>query len=139
MENINLDRFIAAQENIYKQALTELRNGNKRSHWIWFIFPQIQGLGRSSTAQFYSIKNKEEAKAYLKDPILGNRLKECCQAILEVEGKSATEILGFLDALKLKSSMTLFDSISDDNSTFRQVLQKYYNGEVDDKTLKLLK
>ncbi|MEM7591823.1 MAG: DUF1810 domain-containing protein [Cyanobacteria bacterium P01_A01_bin.83] len=134
----NLNRFISAQENVYNSALLELKNGSKRSHWMWYIFPQLDGLGRSATARHYGIKSIEEARAYLNHPILGKRLLECANAILNIEGKSALEILGYPDDLKLKSSMTLFDCVASD-TIFVSVLDKYFSGEQDHKTLQLLK
>lgn len=135
--NHNLHRFIDAQSGIYEQAIKELRQGRKTSHWMWYIFPQIQGLGYSPTAKFFAIGSLEEAKEYLNDSILGNRLIECCQAILQLEGKTAEEIFGSVDAMKLKSSMTLF-SLATDNPVFDRVLEMYYDGEKDDLTQQLI-
>lgn len=135
-----LSRFTAAQQGIYENALEELRSGRKRSHWIWFIFPQIAGLGRSSTSIHYSIKSIEEARAYLEHPVLGTRLRECSEAVLAVEGRSASQIFGYPDDLKLQSSMTLFECASDDpHSVFARVLEKYYGGERDLTTIRLAK
>ena len=135
----DLYRYNKAQDKVYDQVLSELRNGKKRTHWMWFIFPQISGLGKSSMAKFYSIKNKEEAVLYLKHPILRQRLEECTNIILECEGKTAAQIFGFPDNKKLKSSMTLFADISSNhNSIFHQVLTKYFNGEHDQVTLDIL-
>ena len=114
----DLERFIHAQEGVYGQAVRELRNGQKESHWMWFIFPQIDGLGSSSTARHYAIKSLEEAKAYLAHPVIGARAKECCEAILAVKGKTASEIFDFPDDLKLKSSMTLFAVAEKGDSIF---------------------
>lgn len=122
----NLTRFLTAQENIYQQVLAELKNGEKRTHWMWFIFPQIEGLGKSSTSRLYAIKSPKEAQAYLNHPILGQRLLECTNIVLSIKGRSALEIFGFPDDMKLKSSMTLFSSISDDDSPFKQVLDKFF-------------
>jgi len=133
----SLNRFIIAQDKIYKQVLYELSNGKKQTHWMWFIFPQIIGLGRSPIAKYYSIKNKEEAILYLKNPILGNRLQECCTLLLNIN-KTASQIFNFPDDLKLQSSMTLFAYISNNNSIFHCVLNKYFNGNMDKKTLDLL-
>jgi uncharacterized protein (DUF1810 family) len=135
----NLTRFLDAQAPIYGQALAELQAGRKRSHWMWFIFPQLAGLGHSSTARFYAIGSKEEAQAYLTHPTLGPRLIECAQALLQHEGKSATQILGTPDDLKLRSSATLFAQLTPANSPSAQILKKYYNNEPDPKTLELLK
>ena len=134
----DLRRFVVAQDNVYQNVLRELQNGKKRSHWMWFIFPQLEGLGRSSTARFYSIKSLEEAQAYLNHPILGNRLLECTNTILSIEGKSALQIFGIPDDLKLKSSMTLFAFISPPNSIFHQALTRFCGGKKDDKTISLL-
>lgn len=130
----NLTRFLTAQESIYQQVLAELKNGKKRSHWMWFIFPQIQGLGKSPTSIFYAIKTKEEAQAYLNHTILGQRLLECTNIVLSIKGRYASEIFGFPDDMKLKYSMTLFSSIYDDNYPFKQVLDKFFQGKKDDKT-----
>ncbi len=130
-----LTRFTKAQEGIYDTALTELKNGHKASHWIWFIFPQIARLGRSSTAQYYAIRNKEEAIEYLNHPILGSRLMECTQAVLAVEGRTLSQIFGYPDDMKFKSSMTLFAAVSDEGSVFEQALEKYCHGERDGRTM----
>ena len=134
----DLNRFVKAQEEVYPRALAELKLGRKRSHWMWFIFPQIDGLGYSSTAKFYAIKSKDEAKTYLDHPLLGKRLMECAEALLKIEGKSATEIFGYPDDLKLRSSMTLFASVSPADSAFSRVLTQYFGGELDQRTLELL-
>jgi len=134
----NLNRFIEAQDNIYEQVLEELSNGKKYRHWMWFIFPQIMGLGRSPTAKLYSIKNKEEAILYLENHILGKRIKECSELLLNIENKTASQIFDFPDNLKLQSSMTLFAYISNKNSVFHCVLDKYFNGNMDQNTLNLL-
>jgi len=133
-----LSRFVVAQEDDYAQALTEIRNAKKRTHWMWYIFPQIDGLGFSSTAKYYAIKNIEEAKAFLTHPILGTRLLECAGAALGVEGRSAREIFGSPDDLKLRSCATLFACVSPPGSVFERLLEKYYGGERDEKTLQLL-
>lgn len=134
----NLERFLKAQEGAYNRALAELHQGQKRSHWMWFIFPQIEGLGQSATTRFYSVKSLDEARAYLDHPILGARLCECAQAVLDVEGRSASDIFGFPDDMKLQSCMTLFASLKDAPEVFGQVLKKYYDGEGDEKTVGLL-
>ncbi len=134
----NLHRFLEAQEHQYKQALEELKQGRKRSHWIWYIFPQWDGLALSSTSKRYSIKSVEEAEAYLNHPILGPRLLECSEAVLGVEGRSAREILGSPDDLKLRSCATLFACFSPADSVFDRILAKYYQSEPDEKTLRLL-
>jgi len=135
----DLNRFVKAQAGVYEQALAELKRGEKRSHWMWFIFPQIEGLGRTSTAQFYAIKSAAEAKAYLKHPELGPRLTECCNALLQLQGLSASEIFGCPDDLKLRSSMTPFASVSEPDSVFTGVLGRYYEATPDHRTLELLK
>ena len=133
----DLSRFLKAQEYDYDQALREIRSGRKRSHWMWYIFPQIQGLGFSSTAQYYAIRDLEEAKEYLAHPVLGARLKEISSALLELEGLSASEIFGYPDDLKLRSSMTLFRLADLDCDIFEKVLEKYYDGKPDDRTVSL--
>ncbi len=133
-----LSRFVRAQDDDYEQALSELRNGRKRTHWIWYIFPQIDGLAFSSTSKRYAIKSVEEARAYLDHPILGPRLLECAGALLRVEGRSATEILGSPDDMKLKSCATLFARLPPAGSVFDRLLEKFYRGEPDGKTLQLL-
>jgi uncharacterized protein (DUF1810 family) len=134
-----LQRFVAAQEGVHEQAHGELRRGRKHNHWMWFVFPQVDGLGSSETARFYAIKSAEEAKAYLQHPTLGPRLAECCEAILAVKGKTAEEILGFPDDLKLRSSMTLFSAISPPDSVFSRVIARYFESCPDQRTLELLK
>jgi uncharacterized protein (DUF1810 family) len=135
---INLSRFVAAQEEDYTQALAEIRRGRKRSHWMWYVFPQFAGLGHSPTSRYYAIKSLEEAKAYLAHPVLGPRLVECAEAVLGVEGRSVMDIFGSPDDLKLRSSVTLFAAASPPGSVFERVLAKYYGGERDDQTLRLL-
>ena len=134
----DLARFTSAQEGVYDRALAEIRNGDKRSHWMWFIFPQIDGLGFSSTAKQYAIKSPDEARQYLAHPVLGARLLECAETVLAVKGRSASEIFGSPDDLKLKSCMTLFESVSGQGSVFSQVLDKYYQGQRDTRTLEIL-
>lgn len=138
-DRFDLNRFVQAQEEIYPRALAEIRLGRKRSHWMWFIFPQIDGLGSSSTARFYAIKSKDEAKAYRNHPLLGRRLVECAEALLKLKGESAGEISGYPDDLKLRSSMTLFASVSESDSIFSRVLDQYFGSQPDAQTLKLLK
>jgi uncharacterized protein (DUF1810 family) len=120
----DLTRFVRAQENDYEQALSEIRNGKKRTHWMWYVFPQLDGLAFSSTSKHYSIKSVEEAKAYLDHPILGPRLLECAEAVVRVEGRSATEIFGAPNDLKLRSCATLFASVSPRVSVFDRLLTK---------------
>lgn len=134
----NLSRFVEAQQPTYAQALSEIRTGRKRSHWMWYIFPQIDGLAFSSTSKHFAIKSIDEAKAYLAHPVLGPRLVECAEAALAVEGRSATEIFGSPDDLKLRSCATLFDAVSPPGSAFDRLLAKYYQGQRDPRTLQIL-
>jgi uncharacterized protein (DUF1810 family) len=135
----HLQRFLDAQENDYADALREIKQGYKQSHWIWYIFPQMRGLGRSSMAEYYGISSIEEARAYLDHPILKARLIEISTALLQHKGKSAAyEILGTIDAIKVRSCMTLFDHIMP-NAIFSEVLNAFYNSERDELTLNLLK
>jgi len=135
----DLNRFLKAQDDDYNRALSELTNGRKRTHWMWFIFPQIDGLAFSSMSQFYAIKSVDEAKAYLAHPVLGSRLLECAEAVVAVNGKSITEIMGSPDDLKLRSCATLFAEVSESGSVFERILEKYYHGERDERTLDQLK
>lgn len=130
MDNYNLARFIEAQRLSYETALGEIRNGWKESHWVWYIFPQLKGLGHSYNSQYYGISGREEAVAYLEHPVLGARLREISAALLAIEVKSAVEILSRTDAVKVRSCMTLFDAICP-NDIFAKVLDKYYNGKRD--------
>jgi len=138
IDPFDLARFVAAQEGRFTSALNELKQGSKKSHWIWFIFPQLDGLGRSSTAKHYSIKSRGEAEAYLQHPLLRQRLVQCAEALLHLHGNSATEIMGHPDDMKFRSCMTLFASILEDDSVFRKVLDKYFQGHADPKTLRIL-
>lgn len=133
-----LERFLTAHQGSYGQALAELKGGLKVSHWMWFVFPQFAGLGRSEIARFYAIQSAAEADAYLHHPVLGQRLVECCEALLAVEGRSAAEIFGFPDDVKLQSSVTLFATVAGLGSVFEQVLTKYFGGHADLRTLGLL-
>jgi len=135
---LKLERFVQAQAPIYDQALRELRAGRKQSHWMWFVFPQIVGLGHSPMAQHYAIQNLAEARAYLAHPVLGARLRECCQAVMDVDGKSAHDIFGSPDDLKFRSSLTLFAHAAPDEALFHGLLKKYYAGEEDALTLEKL-
>lgn len=137
-DRFELNRFVTAQEDSYSAALSELKAGQKRSHWMWYVFPQIDGLGQTSMSKRYSIKSLDEAREYLQHPVLGARLKECVEAILGINNRSASEIFGFPDVLKLKSSMTLFEQAAENDSVFSSVLEKYYQGERDQRTLELL-
>lgn len=134
----NLKRFTEAQEADYELALSEIKNGHKRSHWIWYIFPQIKGLGSSDISRFYAINSIEEAEAYLNDPILGVRLVEISQELLKLPDDNATKIFGTPDDLKLRSCMTLFASIPGAPDIFQNVLDKFFGGKGDDKTLQIL-
>ena len=134
----NLRRFIDAQESSYRKALAEIAAGQKVSHWMWYIFPQYDGLGFSSTSKHYAIKSLSEARAYLDHSTLGPRLRECVDALLGVTGRSAQQIFDSPDDMKLKSSMTLFAHISPEGSVFEQVLDKYFDGYRDEKTLELV-
>jgi uncharacterized protein (DUF1810 family) len=135
----DLNRFVAAQADDYDQALSEIRAGRKWSHWMWYVFPQLDGLGSSSTARFYAIKSRDEARAYLDHAVLGPRLRECAEAAVAVEGRTATEVFGSPDDLKLRSSATLFAAVSPPGSVFERVLARYYDGKPDERTLRLLK
>ena len=138
VDPFQLSRFLSAQEVNFEQALAEIKSGRKRSHWMWYIFPQIVGLGFSETAKHFAIKSIEEARAYLDHPILGPRLRECAEAAIGVEGRSAIEIFGSPDDLKLRSCATLFAHVSSPGSVFERLLAKYFRGERDGKTLRLL-
>lgn len=133
-----LERFIEPQEQDYDQALKEIRNGRKTSHWIWYIFPQLRGLGRSYMSDYYGIRDLEEAKAFLQDPYLGKNLKEISEALLELDSDNATQVMGIPDDMKLKSSMTLFACADPETDVFGKVLEKFYNGHRDQKTLEML-
>ena len=129
----DLERFVDAQNagQVYSRALSELRAGRKTSHWMWFVFPQIAGLGQSEMSRRYAIASLDEARAYLDHPVLGPRLVECCEALLSHQGKSAEQILGGIDAIKLRSSMTLFARADPEAKVFQQVLDRYFEGEAD--------
>ena len=134
----DLARFLSAQADDYDRALAEVRSGRKRTHWMWYVFPQLDGLGVSSTARHYAIKSLDEARAYLSHPVLGPRLLECAAAAVAVEGRSASDIFGTPDDLKLRSCATLFAAVSPPGSVFDQLLEKYYGGRKDERTLRLL-
>jgi uncharacterized protein (DUF1810 family) len=134
----NLKRFIDAQETTYQIALSEVKNGRKQSHWMWYIFPQIQGLGFSETSKRYAINNLNEAEEYLNHPLLGSRLVRICQALLELESNNANKVFGSPDDAKLKSSMTLFSSVQHADPVFQLVLDKFFNGFKDNKTLQII-
>lgn len=132
-----MQRFLNAQKRCYDIALAETKAGKKQSHWIWYIFPQLRGLGYSHNSNYYGIENKFEAFAYLSHPVLGSRLREISEALLAIEGKSANQILGHIDALKVRSSMTLFDAVCP-NDIFCRVIDKYYAGEKDLQTMEMI-
>ena len=134
----DLARFVQAQDAVYDSALCEIRAGRKRSHWMWYVFPQLDGLGSSPVARRYAIRSAAEATAYLHHPVLGPRLAECAEALLRVKGRSATGIFGSPDDLKLRSCATLFAQVSPPGSVFQRVLDAYYQGERDPATLRLL-
>lgn len=134
----DLNRFVQAQKNDYDQALSEIKSGRKRSHWMWYVFPQFAGLGSSDTSKRYAIKSAAEAQAYLKHPVLEPRLTECAEAVLGVEGRSAYEIFGFPDDKKLQSCATLFACVSVSGSVFERLLDTYFQGVRDRETLRLL-
>ena len=134
----NLQRFVDAQKPLYDRVLRELRAGSKASHWMWFVFPQIAGLGRSPTAVFYAVSSLDEAKAYLAHPVLGLRLRECSKLLLETEGRTARQIFGAIDEMKFRSSMTLFMRAAPEDSLFAECLQKFFCGEPDTATLEKL-
>lgn len=138
VDRFNLNRFVQAQKGDYEQALSEIRAGRKRTHWMWYVFPQITGLGSSSMAKQYAIKSIAEAQAYLDHPILGPRLRECAEAMLRIEDKSATDILDSPDDMKLRSCATLFRRVSPPGSVFDRLLKKYYPDGPDRMTLELL-
>jgi uncharacterized protein (DUF1810 family) len=134
----NLKRFIDAQETVYQSALSEIKNGRKRSHWMWYIFPQIQGLGFSETSKLYAIKDLHEAEEYLQHPVLGTRLVVICNELLALTGKDAHAIFGSPDDLKLRSSMTLFSFVKSANPVFQSVVDKFFNGTKDHKTIQII-
>ncbi len=137
-DTYHLNRFVTAQKPRYETALAELKSGRKRTHWMWFIFPQIEGLGHSATTKYYSIKSAAEAREYLRHPTLGTRLIECAETLFALEGNSASDIFDPPDDLKFWSSMTLFASLTDPESIFNRVLGKYFGGKRDQNTLAIL-
>jgi uncharacterized protein (DUF1810 family) len=130
----DLSRFVAAQDGTYERAVSELRAGRKTGHWMWFVFPQIAGLGQSAMSQRYAIASLEEARAYLRHPVLGPRLAECARILTELDGEDAEAVFGWIDAVKLRSSMTLFARASEDDSVYYGVLDQYFRGEPDPHT-----
>ena len=137
-DTYNLQRFLDAQRPVFEEVRSELREGRKTSHWMWFIFPQMDGLGRSELARKYAISSRAEAEAYLMHPILGARLRECTRLVNLVEGRSIEQIFGYPDDMKFRSSMTLFSHATSDNQVFKDALQKYFGGESDPLTLERL-
>lgn len=133
----HLSRFVEAQAGDYAQALAEIRSGRKRSHWMWYVFPQYDGLGASAMAREYAIKSLAEAEAYLQHPVLGTRLRECAAAACDVKDRSAADIFGWPDDMKLRSCATLFAAVSEPGSVFHAVLDRFFDGEPDEKTLRL--
>ena len=138
MDQYNLNRFIEAQMTTYEGAMLELTRGRKESHWVWYIFPQIEGLGRSDTAKLYSIKSLEEGRAYLEHPVLGQRLIEACEMLLSLKDASIDKVMGFPDNLKLLSSMTLFEFISGSNSIFTKIIEIYFDDQRDKASLRII-
>jgi len=135
----DLERFVSAQRPVYATALAEVRSGSKRTHWMWFVFPQVLGLGSSSTSSHYAIRSREEARAYLDHLVLGPRLRECAEAMLALRGRTASAVFGYPDVLKLKSSMTLFAEVDGPGSVFERVLETYYDGRRCERTLAMLR
>jgi len=138
VDPFSLNRFVEAQSGVYERALSEIRSGQKRSHWMWFIFPQYDGLGFSDISKRYAIKSLAEAEAYLRHPLLGPRLVECAEATLAIKGRSAADVFGSPDDMKLRSCATLFARASSPGSIFEQVLDKCFEGEPDERTLQLI-
>jgi uncharacterized protein (DUF1810 family) len=139
IDTFNLQRFIEAQDPGYDSVLEELRAGQKRCHWMWYIFPQIQGLGVSAMSRKYAISSRDEAKAYWEHPILGSRLRECTKLVMNVEGSTAEQIFSYIDSLKFCSCMTLFERSATDPTIFSSALLKYFGGKPDQRTLDILK
>lgn len=135
----NIERFVKAQEDSYQYALAEVKNGRKCTHWMWYIFPQLKGLGRSEMAKYYGIENLDEAREYLEHPVLGSRLREISEALLTLSTNNPFEVMGSIDGMKLCSSMTLFAEVCGYDSVFGKVLEKYYEGRRDEKTIRILK
>ena len=137
-DGFDLDRFVVAQEGVYEKALAEIRAGRKQSHWMWFIFPQVAGLGSSPASQHFAIRSRAEAEAYLAHPVLGARLKECAEATLAVKDRSAEAVFGPVDAKKLRSSATLFADVSPHGSVFQRIIDLHFQGRADERTNELL-
>jgi len=138
-DEFDLQRFVRAQDGTYERAVAELRRGRKTSHWMWFVFPQLAGLGRSSTAQAYAVRSLAEARAYLAHPVLGPRLRDCASVLLELTGRSAEDVFGGVDAVKLRSSMTLFALAGPEEPVFGAVLERYFAGRRDALTEQLVR
>ena len=136
---MSLTHFITAQDPVYNGVLSELHKGGKRSHWMWFIFPQMDGLCHSSTAKRYAIRSADEARAYLSHPVLGRRLLECAEAVKAIQDRSVSQIFGFPDDMKFRSSMTLFASVAGTESVFHDLITNYYAGQSDKRTIEILK
>ena len=134
----NLERFVTAQAPVFEQVCAELRAGRKQSHWMWFIFPQLRGIGHSQMATRYGIVSREEAEAYLQHPVLGPRLRMCSQFVNDIDNRSIDAILGYPDNLKFRSSMTLFMLVTSENAVFKEALRKYFGGELDPLTVERL-
>ena len=134
----NLSRFVEAQERDYTTALAEIKAGRKRSHWIWYVFPQVEGLGFSATSRHFAIRSEDEARAYLEHPVLGPRLRDCAEAVLAIDGRTAHEIFGSPDDMKLRSCATLFAAVSPEGSAFQRILDKYFEARRDERTIELL-
>ena len=139
MDQFNLNRFIKEQSSTYETAMNELSSGNKTGHWIWYIFPQIDGLGSTDMTKLYSIKSVQEASAYLEHPILGKRLIESCEILLNLDVPSISDVMVFPDDLKLRSSMTLFEYVSEPKSSFKKVLIRYFDNDLDEASLEIIK
>ena len=137
MDDYDLERFVQAQNGVYDQALAEIRGGRKKTHWMWFVFPQLAGLGSSPMARKYAIQSLDEAREYLKHPLLGARIRECAEAVVSVSGKSALEIFGSPDDLKLRSCATLFAQVSPEDSVFHRIIRQYYSSKPDEETIRL--
>ena len=134
----HLQRFVHAQNPVYEQVCAELRRGQKTSHWMWFIFPQIVGLGQSAMSRAYAIQSLAEARAYLAHPVLGARLRECCQAVMNLHGKTVHDVFGSIDAMKFHSCLTLFTEANHDEVLFFNLMEKYFDGDADEATLEIL-